>query len=365
MKVALIACLTVALLLPSAFAQQGDAEHARIAQLVARLEASDWRAREKAQRELVAIGQSVAPFLESLSSHPVFEVRARAQQILQQIRFVSPEEAAKIEEALKKYDPGDKGDAMRRLVLQLRRNTNAPFYLIEKMLNAAPGERDKIASLLAAIEYRIEGRRIDPGISHATDILLSLVRDESVKTGLRLRAFSALRGLADKDSAACLSDFLEQATGKLLRHTLNALCAIAGEKKRDESLDSLKSKMSLWWSKACKEPQYEKALQHLARRKDFEAKDALRNIPMLGVTKDPYYPAGRGARVQSTAAGGGAAKGGVLAGDVIVEFDGRPVKSWSDLVRGIHRSYVGQKVLLKLLRGGKEVEIDAVLGKRN
>jgi S1-C subfamily serine protease len=113
-----------------------------------------------------------------------------------------------------------------------------------------------------------------------------------------------------------------------------------------------------------KEPEYQDAVKHLEVRKEYEEKESENSIPFLGVVKDESYPDMGGAHVERPWPGSGALTAGVEAGDVIVEFDGRPVDAWSDMVHGIRRSYAGQKILLKVIRGGKPLELEAVLSKR-
>jgi PDZ domain len=52
-------------------------------------------------------------------------------------------------------------------------------------------------------------------------------------------------------------------------------------------------------------------------------------------------------------------KAGIKVGDVIYEFDGKPIEKFSDLPKAVSETAVGRKVLIKLLRGDKELSIDA------
>jgi S1-C subfamily serine protease len=87
-------------------------------------------------------------------------------------------------------------------------------------------------------------------------------------------------------------------------------------------------------------------------------------VPFLGVAKDQDFPDMGGAHVLYPVESSGAGKAGIQAGDVIIEFDGRPVDNWNDMVFGLQRSRVGDKALLKVRRGAKELELEATLTRR-
>jgi DNA-directed RNA polymerase subunit F len=359
----LIAGMVVMLLAAGAAAQQ-EVDTKAIEQLVAQLSDCNWRLREKAQKELILIGPPALPYLKKLENDPAFEVRFRAKKILSHIRVISPEDTATAEKYLKEYDPGADRDKIWNLVIKLRRLKNIRFYLIQKIVKAQPREREKIASLLACIEYRVEGRRIDKDISYSTDILLSFARDELLSTQLRLRSLKALSLIKDWVAAAVLADILQEQSGKLATLTLNSLKSIKGEKGKEESARKQRENTLTWWSSASKEPEYEKALKHLKIRKEFENKESSKEISFLGVVKDAAFPDKGGARIERPWPDSGAMKVGIKAGDTIIEFDGRPVSEWNDMVHGIRRGFPEQKVRLKILRGQKEIDIEVVLSKR-
>ena len=60
---------------------------------------------------------------------------------------------------------------------------------------------------------------------------------------------------------------------------------------------------------------------------------------------------------------GPAKNGGLKSGDVIIEFDGKKIKDTRELVRIVGDSSVGKKVLVKVLRDGKEVALSVKLGR--
>jgi len=73
-------------------------------------------------------------------------------------------------------------------------------------------------------------------------------------------------------------------------------------------------------------------------------------------------PEPRGALVADVLADSPAEKGGMKQGDVIVEFDGKTVKSSTELPRMVAATPVGKPVRLKVMREGKETTVQATLG---
>ena len=68
-----------------------------------------------------------------------------------------------------------------------------------------------------------------------------------------------------------------------------------------------------------------------------------------------------GAMVSVVAAGGPADKAGIKPGDVIVEFNGRPVANTSDLQKSVTATKPGTSVALKVMRNGKEQSLNATV----
>ncbi len=60
-----------------------------------------------------------------------------------------------------------------------------------------------------------------------------------------------------------------------------------------------------------------------------------------------------GARIERVQPGSAADETGIKAGDVIVEFAGKPIREWRDLVYEVRRKRPGDEVELKILRGGE------------
>ena len=80
------------------------------------------------------------------------------------------------------------------------------------------------------------------------------------------------------------------------------------------------------------------------------------------VAKKLGVPGRAGALVAEVAPRGPAAAAGVRAGDVIVAFQGRPIRRADELPRVTARTPVGARVELKLLRTGKETTVMVTLG---
>jgi serine protease Do len=72
-----------------------------------------------------------------------------------------------------------------------------------------------------------------------------------------------------------------------------------------------------------------------------------------------------GALVAGVVKGDPAEKAGLKAGDVVVEFDGRAVRSDRDLVSIVGNTPVGRKVAVKLLRDGKSLTLEVKIAKRS
>jgi serine protease Do len=71
----------------------------------------------------------------------------------------------------------------------------------------------------------------------------------------------------------------------------------------------------------------------------------------------------RGALIADVTPTGPAEKAGIESGDVVIEFDSRPIKEMKDLPRLVADTAIGKKVAVKVLRKGKEVMITAEVGR--
>ena len=71
-----------------------------------------------------------------------------------------------------------------------------------------------------------------------------------------------------------------------------------------------------------------------------------------------------GSKISGTMDGTAAEKAGLKAGDIIVHFGEMQIDNLQDLSDALAKAKPGDKVRLTILRDGKQVEIDAVLGER-
>ena len=69
-----------------------------------------------------------------------------------------------------------------------------------------------------------------------------------------------------------------------------------------------------------------------------------------------------GALISSVNEDGPAAKGGIQAGDVIVEFDGKQIEKMRDLPRIVAETDIGANVKVELFRQGKRETVNVTLG---
>ncbi|KQZ89124.1 hypothetical protein ASD62_07210 [Phycicoccus sp. Root563] len=91
--------------------------------------------------------------------------------------------------------------------------------------------------------------------------------------------------------------------------------------------------------------------------------------PVIGVILDRQYTgsgvkilaSGSGASANPVTPDGPAGKAGIKPGDVIVEFDGRPVSDPDDLVVAIRAKSVGDKVPMKVRRGSETISVTVTL----
>ncbi len=71
----------------------------------------------------------------------------------------------------------------------------------------------------------------------------------------------------------------------------------------------------------------------------------------------------RGALVASVAENSPSDKGGIKAGDIILEFDGKQINEMSELPRIVAETEVGKKVKLKVWRNKREITKEIILGR--
>ena len=71
----------------------------------------------------------------------------------------------------------------------------------------------------------------------------------------------------------------------------------------------------------------------------------------------------RGALVAGVTEKGPAAEAGIVAGDVILEFDGQAVNAMHELPRMVADEHIGKEVQVEILRKGKEQMLTVKLGR--
>ena len=85
--------------------------------------------------------------------------------------------------------------------------------------------------------------------------------------------------------------------------------------------------------------------------------------PWIGIRLDPEHDQ-PGVRIAEVTPDSPAAKAGLKPGDVIRGFAGVGIESASDLGPAFRKHSVGEKVALRILRDGKEIQLDLNLGAR-
>jgi serine protease Do len=81
------------------------------------------------------------------------------------------------------------------------------------------------------------------------------------------------------------------------------------------------------------------------------------------IAESMNMPKPRGALIADVTKEGPAEKAGIQAGDVVIEFNGRPVTQMRDLPRIVAETEIGAKVAVKVLRKGQEVAVTAEVGR--
>lgn len=85
--------------------------------------------------------------------------------------------------------------------------------------------------------------------------------------------------------------------------------------------------------------------------------------PFLGI-ESKVDSVVEGVELEKVQPGGAAEKAGLKAGDVVVEFDGKAVKTFDELRTAILRKSAGDRVKVKAKRGEEVMDFDCVLGWR-
>jgi serine protease Do len=72
----------------------------------------------------------------------------------------------------------------------------------------------------------------------------------------------------------------------------------------------------------------------------------------------------KGVQLNGLSSSGPAALAGVEEGDIVIEFDGTPIRTTSELVLRVRRAIPYSNVKIIVIRGSKELEISVKMGKR-
>ena len=76
------------------------------------------------------------------------------------------------------------------------------------------------------------------------------------------------------------------------------------------------------------------------------------------------YSVKKGAVVVQVFSGTPADKAGLRRGDIIIEFDGKQIKSMDDLVSEVRKKKVGEKVEITIVRGKKRLTLELTIGEK-
>ena len=72
-----------------------------------------------------------------------------------------------------------------------------------------------------------------------------------------------------------------------------------------------------------------------------------------------------GVKFSDVREGSPAAKAGLKAGDVMVEWDGKPIQNLYDFTYALRGKKPGDEVKVKVMRDGKPLEVNVLLTKRD
>jgi len=105
----------------------------------------------------------------------------------------------------------------------------------------------------------------------------------------------------------------------------------------------------------------EDILPKLKKGEDVSAFD----IPFLGVQSEPVSPDVEGAPVLMVVPGYSAERAGVRKGDVIIEYNGKPLNNFGQLRYQIFSARIGDEVTFKIRRGEEVLELKGKLMRRS
>ena len=97
---------------------------------------------------------------------------------------------------------------------------------------------------------------------------------------------------------------------------------------------------------------------------DFVTGKAYLGVEFYEVTEAQaeYYQIPEGVLVYQLTPGGAALKAGIRRGDIIIGFNGKEIKNSTDLTEGIESVNPGDKIAVRVDRGGEEIEIEVIMG---
>ncbi|MCE9528385.1 MAG: hypothetical protein K8R36_20265 [Planctomycetales bacterium] len=215
--------LVVSLLLTQADAPSAEA----IAQAVRNLAADDFKDREKATEFLWRAGPAAIPALEKAATSDDFEMKFRAQGILDKVRYgITPETPADVAKMLETFRKGDITVKQSTLIkLKDKGETKTILQLLRV-------EKDPTFQRIASELFRNELDRMLPGVVAKRDydqveqlLAQSALQDSTMQ---RLAAFWVIRGKAD-DQAVKLRESLEKREDPVARRQLVWLLRAKGD----------------------------------------------------------------------------------------------------------------------------------------
>jgi uncharacterized protein YndB with AHSA1/START domain len=129
------------------------------------------------------------------------------------------------------------------------------------------------------------------------------------------------------------------------------------------------------WARARSEAErgWEVGLENLESIFDTGADLRITRRPMVGFMGNDFnekiatqigVPVSEGVRLADTVEGMGAAKAGLQANDVIVEFDGQPVRGWPDIAPILQRKRAGENLPVGFYRGSERHDVVLPLSAR-
>jgi beta-lactamase regulating signal transducer with metallopeptidase domain len=277
---------------------------AQVRELVGELESGDSAAKDAVAGKLIAAGTSAAAEVEKLLDSPDEAARARAQQILDALHYVTRTDGEKLEReidlcikaAVSSEEDGE--NQLRKSLEAMEDMGSAPYYLVGVLAGRGETKREEfIARLLAGAldlpagdaeidtiilgsatgkkAFRVtSGKNGEPMIIEPEELpllkgeltpakVLCLVAvDSALDRDIRVRAVEALAARGAAQAVAILVKMLEKSEGAMLLEVAEALRRLTGQpfgpaagasiEEIEESLNNWNS----WWEKNRKQAGY-------------------------------------------------------------------------------------------------------------